>query len=104
MRSLLIETTRLILECLLELVHAVRDDAGAIRPRLRRNGTHKVEVAIRGGTDPDVVERCHARCAVGLLWLGCVFHANVTVDFSGVTGHFKNIVTGEFRNSVTGYG
>ena len=34
----------------------------------------------------------------------CVFHASVTDDFSGVTGHFKNIVTGDFRNSVTGFG
>ena len=34
----------------------------------------------------------------------CVFHAIVTVDFRGVTGHFKNIVTDDFRNSVTGFG
>jgi len=34
----------------------------------------------------------------------CVFHPIVTVDFRGVTGHFKNIVTGDFRNSVTGFG
>ena len=33
----------------------------------------------------------------------CVFHAIVTVDFRGVTGHFKNIVTGDFRNCVTGF-
>ena len=34
----------------------------------------------------------------------CVFHAIMTVDFRGVTGHFKNIVTDDFRNSVTGFG
>ena len=44
---------------------------------------------------------------IGALYLlenyACVFHAIVTVDFRGVTGHFKNIVTGDFRNCVTGF-
>ena len=39
-----------------------------------------------------------------LVAVECVFHAIMTTDFRGVTGHFKNIVTGDFSNSVTGFG